>query len=67
MIADLLAAGPKAQAEAKSLIRAIAGRPIDDTLIEDTARRIARVRAGGEAREGLEAFLAKRKPSWMSE
>jgi methylglutaconyl-CoA hydratase len=67
VIADLLAAGPKAQAEAKSLIRAIAGRPIDDTLIEDTARRIARVRAGGEAREGLEAFLAKRKPSWMSE
>ena len=67
VLADLLAGGPKAQDEAKALIRAIAGRPIADDLIDDTARRIARVRAGDEAREGLDAFLSKRKPSWVRE
>ncbi len=38
-----------------------------EALIDDTARRMARIRAGDEAREGLEAFLAKRKPSWVRE
>jgi methylglutaconyl-CoA hydratase len=33
-------------------------------LIADTAARIARLRATPEAREGLEAFLAKRAPRW---
>ncbi len=64
VLAGLAGNGPKAMAEAKALIRAIAGRPIDDALIDDTARRIARVRATDEAREGLAAFLEKRKPSW---
>ncbi len=64
VLADLLAGGPKAQAEAKALIHAIAGRPIVADVIEDTAARIARIRAGSEAREGFDAFLAKRKPSW---
>ena len=63
-LVDLLVGGPKAQAEAKALVRAVAGRPIDDELIDDTARRIARIRAGDEAREGLDAFLSKRKPAW---
>ena len=31
---------------------------------EETARSIAGVRAGDEAREGMAAFLARRKPSW---
>jgi methylglutaconyl-CoA hydratase len=65
VLADLLAGGPMAQAEAKALIRAVAGRPTTESLIEDTAGRIARIRAGDEAREGLDAFLAKRKPSWV--
>lgn len=64
ILAALAGNGPKALAEAKTLIRAIAGRPINDALIDDTARRIARVRATDEAREGLTAFLEKRKPSW---
>lgn len=64
VLAGLAGNGPKAMIEAKALIRAIAGRPIDDALIDDTARRIARVRATDEAREGLAAFLEKRKPSW---
>jgi len=59
----ILAGGPKVQAAAKSLIADMA-RPIDAGLIEDTARRIADIRATAEAREGLSAFLEKRKPRW---
>jgi hypothetical protein len=33
-------------------------------MLADTARWIARVRAGLEAREGLTAFLERRKASW---
>jgi methylglutaconyl-CoA hydratase len=61
----LLVAGPRAQAEAKALIDAIAGRPIDDTLIADTAARIARVRGSKEGKEGVAAFLEKRTPAWV--
>jgi len=61
----LLAAGPAAQIAAKDLIRAVSNRPIDDELIQDCARRIAEIRATGEGREGLSAFLEKRKPNWL--
>jgi methylglutaconyl-CoA hydratase len=50
--------------EAKSLIGYVAGRPNDAELRAETARRIARVRATAEGREGVTAFLEKRKPSW---
>jgi methylglutaconyl-CoA hydratase len=64
VVAALLDAGPQAQSEAKLLIRAVAHRPIDQGVIGDTAKRIARVRATSEGREGVAAFLAKRKPAW---
>ena len=64
IVESLLANGPKAMAEAKALIRAVAGRPIDASLNADTAARIARIRASGEGREGVAAFLGKRKPDW---
>lgn len=67
IISAILASGPKAVAEAKALVRVVAGHPITETLIEDTVRRIARIRSGEEAREGFDAFLAKRKPSWVRE
>jgi methylglutaconyl-CoA hydratase len=60
----LLRAGPRAQAECKALLRAVSGRPIGPAVIADTARRIARVRASDEGREGVAAFLAKRHPGW---
>jgi hypothetical protein len=31
-------------------------------MIADTAQRIARIRAAAECREGIAAFLEKRKP-----
>jgi len=64
IVGFLLAAGPAAQAAAKDLIRAVSNKPIDSELIQDSAQRIARIRASGEAREGLSAFLEKRKPNW---
>ncbi len=60
----LFAAPPGALAEAKELIAAVAGRPIDAAVIEDTARRIAARRSHSEAGEGIAAFLEKRKPGW---
>jgi methylglutaconyl-CoA hydratase len=40
------------------------GRVIDDHLLKETARRIAERRASPEGKEGLAAFLEKRKPEW---
>jgi len=66
LLGFLVTAGPRAQAEAKQLIRVVAHRPIDDaSVIAGTARRIARVRATPEAKEGMAAFLGKRRASWV--
>jgi methylglutaconyl-CoA hydratase len=65
LLGALLSAGPRAQAECKLLLRAIVNRPVDARLIADTARRIARVRASPEGREGVAAFLGKRKAGWV--
>lgn len=64
VVASLLEAGPAAQRESKRLIRAVAHRPIDGELLETTARHIADVRASPEGREGVGAFLERRKPAW---
>jgi methylglutaconyl-CoA hydratase len=65
-IVAILAGGPAAQAAAKKLVADVA-RPIDEALIEETARRIAAIRATAEAHEGLGAFLEKRKAKWVQE
>ena len=65
LIELLLECGPRAQSAAKDLILAIAGRPLDQDLVEETARRIASIRASAEGREGLNAFLEKRSPDWI--
>ncbi len=61
-----LAAAPGAVAESKSLVRFVSGHKIDDALAKETARRIAQRRASPEGKEGLAAFLEKRKPGWAS-
>jgi methylglutaconyl-CoA hydratase len=65
MVAALLTGGPSAQVAAKELILEVSGRPFDDDLMEYTAERIAHLRAAEEAREGIAAFLQKRKPRWV--
>lgn len=64
LLKQLRSAAPGARAVAKKLAGDIAGRTIDDALMRETSELIADVRARPEAREGLSAFLEKRKPSW---
>jgi methylglutaconyl-CoA hydratase len=62
----LAAAAPGAVADAKTLIRDVAGRPVTDALRALTAERIAARRASAEGREGLAAFFDKRPPEWTA-
>jgi methylglutaconyl-CoA hydratase len=65
VVQALLQGGPLSQAAAKHLIRAVDCQPITDEVVEDTAQRIAHLRATPEAQDGLSAFLEKRQPSWL--
>lgn len=67
LVDALAAGGPAAQREAKALLRALRGRPVDEALTHETARTLARVRATPEAQEGIAAFLGKRRPRWREE
>jgi methylglutaconyl-CoA hydratase len=67
IVSALLQGGPLAQTAAKDLIRAVDGQMINQTLVEDTAHRIAHLRTTPEAREGIAAFLDKRQPNWIGE
>ncbi len=66
IVSALLAGGPEAQAAAKALIVAVTPEPIGPAVLEDTARRIAGLRATSEAKEGLGAFLDKRPAAWIT-
>ena len=65
-VAALVANGPAAVRACKQLVKDVAGRPIDATLRDDTARRIADIRASAQGREGVQAFLDQRDPAWRS-
>lgn len=60
-LSHILVSGPRAVREAK---RIVLDAPVS---IEDSARRLARARASAEGKEGVAAFLEKRRPSWASE
>lgn len=62
---ELLTSGPEAVAGAKALIRAVAGR-LQADVSDLTAQTIARHRVSAEGQEGMRAFLAKRRPSWIA-
>jgi methylglutaconyl-CoA hydratase len=66
LVEHLLAGGPEAHAKIKALIRAVAGRRADDSLVAETARAIAEIRGSPEGKEGIAAFLEKRKAAWCS-
>ncbi|TVT47315.1 MAG: enoyl-CoA hydratase/isomerase family protein [Denitromonas halophila] len=65
IVAALMQGGPKSQAAAKDLIRAVANKPVSDAVVEDTSQRIAQLRSTPEAKEGLSAFLDKRAAAWV--
>ena len=55
---------PEALRDAKALVDDFADRPIDHGLMEESARRAARRRGSEEGREGVQASLEGRRPSW---
>ena len=65
IVSTLVANGPAAVRACKQLVQDVAGRPIDAALREDTARRIADIRASDEGKEGIASFLNKRAPNWL--
>ena len=66
IVAALLLGGPVAQQASKQLIALVAKRDNSAELRTQTAAHIASVRAGQEAKEGLNAFLEKRAAAWCN-
>lgn len=62
--AQLSLAGPQALARSKKLLAKVGKAAITPKLGAETAAVLAEARAGSEAREGIRAFLEKRKPNW---
>jgi len=67
ILAAIVANGPAAVKACKLLVKDVVARSITPELRADTAQRIADIRASGEGREGVQSFLNKRKPSWLTE
>ena len=65
ILKNLLSASPNAVRAAKKLVQDVAEREINEQLIAQTVEGIADIRASEEGREGVQSFLAKRKPSWL--
>ena len=61
----LVNAGPAAVKLCKKLLQDVAGNDITPELINMTIASIADVRVSPEGREGVQAFLQKRKPDWL--
>ncbi len=45
----------------------MANKPINETLMNETSQRIAKVRVSEEGQEGLSAFLEKRVARWQEQ
>lgn len=65
-IALLLDGAPGAQAAAKEIIRTVDQLPTDEQR-RYTSEMLADRRASDEGREGMSAFLQKRKPGWQAQ
>ena len=66
LLAQIYTSGPKAILAVKELVPFIAHVPVMEDIVEETAQRLAELRATPEAQEGLSAFLEKRKASWTT-
>ena len=66
IVAAVVANGPMAVRACKLLVQDVADVPLTPALREETARRIADIRASAEGKEGVQSFLHKRPPSWLA-
>jgi methylglutaconyl-CoA hydratase len=57
---------PNAVKVCKKLVHDVANKEIGQPWIGKTVEGIADIRASAEGREGVSAFLSKRKPSWLA-
>ena len=66
LLKHLLSAGPAAVRACKKLVLDVAEREVNAGLIKATVEGIADIRASAEGKEGVQAFLNKRKPNWLA-
>jgi methylglutaconyl-CoA hydratase len=66
LIGTILSSGPEAVAMAKRLVSEVPPMP-PAQFKPFTAEMIARLRISPEGQEGMDAFLNKRKPKWVTE
>ena len=66
IVAALVTNGPLATRACKALVQDVAGLQITDDLRGETARRIADIRVSSEGKEGIQSFLQKRPPTWLT-
>jgi methylglutaconyl-CoA hydratase len=64
LVKEIMACAPSAVAASKALVNDLAGKEIDHKVMEETAKRLARQRVSDEGREGVIAFIERRKPIW---
>lgn len=65
MVAQLISSGPEALKCCKDLLNTVSSQTLQDAKIH-TAKVIANLRKSAEGQEGMDAFLNKRKPKWVS-
>ena len=65
-VKHIIAAGPKGVAKALELVRTWETFPAEK-LAPFTVDTIAELRSSDEGREGIQAFLDKRKPDWTAD
>ncbi|WP_299811221.1 enoyl-CoA hydratase-related protein [uncultured Shewanella sp.] len=66
IIASLLSNSPQGMAWAKSLLSTLENGEINQSTLDHTSERIARIRVSDEGQEGLNAFFEKRPPQWTT-
>lgn len=67
LLGTLMVTSAAAVASTKRLVREVAGRRVDDALLAHTAEAIAQARSADDGKEGVAAFLGKRKPRWVQD
>jgi len=65
ILGHLMLGGPKALPAAKEVIAQVSESPNFPKLIATTGTQFAKMRASKEAKEGINAFLEKRRPNWV--